>query len=342
MTTLLLPFLARQAVKSSLGALRQAPLHVCRRNLATSSAMTDDERYLFDLNGFLILRGVFSSEEVDRANEAIDKHVADIRERTDPKLRNTRAKTPLAGDGVSGRKDLGGMLGWEKPYCDPFREMLSNPRLVPYYNGLVGVGYRLDHHPLVIVQDKGSEGFCMHGGTIDCSSGRFNQHLAYNCVNGVITSSLLGASLQLSDHNEGDGGFMIVRGSHKSNFAMPEGMIHGEQYTEHIYQPVTKKGDVVLFSEGTVHGAMAWKGEHQRRIALFRFAPPTMAYGRSYQPWPESYYKGASEEQSAVLEPPYSTRLDRPVLNSEGEIEKMSRSAVKQNHDAKVFKTPYF
>jgi len=159
----------------------------------------------------------------------------------------------------------------------------------------------------------------------------------------MLTNSLLGVSLQLSDHNEGDGGFMIVRGSHKSNFRMPQGMIDGESYVEHIHQPVTKKGDVVIFSEGTVHGAKAWRADHQRRIALFRFAPPTMAYGRSYYTkWPETYYEGASSEQIAVLEPPYSTRLDRPVLNEQGTIEVLSRSVKKKSHDEKVFGTDYF
>eukprot|EP00466_Bigelowiella_natans_P007187 jgi/Bigna1/76551/fgenesh1_pg.42_\ len=277
-TNVLSFFLSRSALR---GAHRSGCRSHTRRGVATAAAsMSEDERYLFDLNGFLVLRGVFSEEEVSKANDAIDRHLEDVIERQDPSLRNTREKTPLAGDGETGRMDLGGMLGWEQPYCDPFRKMLADPRLAPYYNSLVGTGYRLDHQPLVILQEKGSEGFCMHGGTIDCSSGKYNQHLAYGCHNGMLTNSLLGVSLQLSDHNEGDGGFMIVRGSHKSNFRMPQGMIDGESYVEHIHQPVTKKGDVVIFSEGTVHGAKAWRADHQRRIALFRFAPPTMAYGR--------------------------------------------------------------
>ena len=46
---------------------------------------------------------------------------------------------------------------------------------------------------------------------------------------------------------------------------------------EHVYQPVTKAGDVVFFSEATVHGAAPWTAEHQRRIALYRFAPSEIA-----------------------------------------------------------------
>ena len=43
--------------------------------------MNDDERYLFDLNGFLVLRGVLSAEEVATMNAAIDHHDADLNER---------------------------------------------------------------------------------------------------------------------------------------------------------------------------------------------------------------------------------------------------------------------
>jgi len=314
------------------------------RKFGAKTFISEDERYLFDLNGFLVVKGVFSSEEVRDANLAIDTHLAQASERQDPGLRNTRDNTPLSGDGKTGRIDLGGFLGWKKPYCDPFRNVLANQRLIPYYHEFVGEGYRLDHQPLVIIQDKGSEGFCMHGGTIDCTSGEYNQHLAYACRNGRMTNALLGVSVQLSEHNEGDGGFMIVRGSHKSNFSMPKKMIHGELYNEHIHQPVTEPGDVVIFSEGTVHGAKAWKAEHQRRIALFRFAPCNMAYGRSYTPlWPQEVYESMRDEEKAVLEPPYSARLDRPVQTLDGTGVKVgSRSAKKMEHDKTVFGTTYF
>lgn len=36
--------------------------------------MTNDERYLFDLNGYLVVENVLTPEEVARANAAIDHH----------------------------------------------------------------------------------------------------------------------------------------------------------------------------------------------------------------------------------------------------------------------------
>jgi hypothetical protein len=155
----------------------------------------------------------------------------------------------------------------------------------------------------------------------------------------------------LSDHPAGSGGFVVVRGSHKSNFQAPPSMINGLEHSEFVYQPETKAGDVVLFSEGTVHGARAWTMEHQRRVALYRFAPPTCAYGRSYleegaagmgEGWPKDIYPGMTEAQKAVLLPPYAIRLDRPVQDGEGGLRVESRSDKKKAFDKEVFGTRYF
>ena len=50
---------------------------------------------------------------------------------------------------------MGGMLFWEQPHCEVFRTMLCHPKLVPYLTELCGLGYRLDHQPMVIAQAGG-------------------------------------------------------------------------------------------------------------------------------------------------------------------------------------------
>jgi ectoine hydroxylase-related dioxygenase (phytanoyl-CoA dioxygenase family) len=319
--------------------------------------MTEDERYLFDLNGYLIVRGVLSPDEVSAANAAIDRHTDQAVQRNSTALRNAVRGTALYGTGP-GRKDLGRVLEWGKTDSAVFKSILAHPRLVPIFHGILGKGYRMDHLPFVIMQDKGAEGFQLHGGTVDCTSGEYNPHLAYTCHHNMIRSALLGCNVMLTDHDAGDGGFCVVPGSHKSNFKMPKGMVDGETHQEFIRQPKTKAGDVVLFSEGTVHGAMAWTPENkQRRVCLYRFAPATNTYGRSYfgneddrvngggivVGWPKAIYDDLTDEQKAVLEPPYANRLDRPNIKSDRTgVEITSRNAEKMNHDRNVFGTKYF
>ena len=50
-----------------------------------------DERFLFDLNGFLVLRGILSPEEVAAANTAVDAKQSLMHARDTAALRNTKA-----------------------------------------------------------------------------------------------------------------------------------------------------------------------------------------------------------------------------------------------------------
>lgn len=308
--------------------------------------MSEAERYLFDLSGYLIIRNVLSLEEVAECNAALDKHTDEAVARSDDSLRNAIKGSPMYGSGPP-RLDLGGIFEWGEIQSRVFKSILAHPRLIPLFHELLGKGYRLDHLPFVLMNNKGGEGFSLHGGTVDCVSGEYNSNLAYTCHNGSIRSNLLGCNVMLVDHNSGDGGFCVVPGSHKSNFKLPPGMVDGLACKEYIIQPETKAGDVVLFAEGTVHGAMGWMSDTQRRCALYRFAPATMSYGRSYfgsenTKWPSKFYDNLNEAQKAVLEPPYANRLDRPNICDDGSVEIPQRSERKRQHDQDVFKTKYF
>lgn len=214
----------------------------------------------------------------------------------------------------------------------------------------------MDHMPFVIAQDAGSEGFALHGGTVDCRSGEYSPHVAYSCVAGRLHCALIGVSVALADQNAGDGGFIAVCGSHKANFAAPKALIHGggahggdgvidARLSQCITQPVVKAGDVLIFSEGTAHGARPWTAAHERRVALYRFAPATCSYGRTYcsPSWPQDMVDALDEAQRAVLEPPYALRADRPMLSASGDaVTLCSRAHVKKEHDKRVFGTDYF
>ena len=104
--------------------------------------MNEQEKYLFDLNGYLVVENVLTPDEVALCNEAIDRHADDIRERVG-ELSLSRGSKTL--EGITGRGDLGGMLSWEKPWCEPFRNMLAHPKIVPYLHGILGKGFRMDH-----------------------------------------------------------------------------------------------------------------------------------------------------------------------------------------------------
>ncbi|MAG36273.1 MAG: hypothetical protein CL878_08520, partial [Dehalococcoidia bacterium] len=207
-----------------------------------------------------------------------------------------------------------GMLGWEHPWSEPFRNMLAHPRIVRYLHDILGQGFRLDHPPGLITMRRGAEGHLLHGS----SGSGFDPHQYYVYQNGRMHNGLTVVSWQLTDVNPGDGGLCLIPGSHTGNIACPSEVKRYEQYQE-LVKPITcKAGDVVIFTEAVTHGTLPWQGQHQRRSVLIRYSPGNLAYAGGYSPWPEEWLEGLSEEQRAILEPPYHLRLNRPVLDDTG------------------------
>jgi ectoine hydroxylase-related dioxygenase (phytanoyl-CoA dioxygenase family) len=271
--------------------------------------MNEDEKYLFDLSGYILVPQVLDPDTIARCNEAIDHHADKIRERTgDLSLSGESA----ALKGITGRGDLGGLLSWPSPWGDPFRDMLAHPRIVPYLNEILGKGFRMDHNAGLITMRQGAEGHTLHG-----SSGPgFDPNQYYIVRDGRMHNGLTVVAWQFSDVNPGDGGLCFIPGSHKGNFSCPTAMRRYEAHQEFVKPITCKAGDVVIFTEALTHGTLPWRAEHQRRSLLFRYTAGNLAYATGYLPqWPQEMLDHLTERQRAVLEPPYHTRLDRPVLD---------------------------
>lgn len=229
--------------------------------------MTQLDAFRWDLQGYLRIPRVLKRDEIALMNEAIDHHVETARD-------DHRVGTGKL-DGEKNRQILAGMLQWEKPWCDPFRKLLADRRLVPYLNKILGPGWRLDQEPFAIITDEGAEGAVMHG------TGRFNtgEGFFYECVNGRMRSGMIVVEWVLTDHGPGDGGFACIPGSHKSDIAPPRGVLDGEAADDLIVQPVAHAGDVIIFNEATLHGTTPWVAKHQRRALLYRYVPKYMTAG---------------------------------------------------------------
>ncbi|KAL1503143.1 hypothetical protein AB1Y20_011205 [Prymnesium parvum] len=314
-----------------------------------SSSLSHKQKYLFDLNGFLVLRNVLTDAELGAANAAIDAHLAtELHERTGP-LRTSalygRESRELAGDGATGRFDMGGMLAWAEPHREPFREFLCHPRVAPALIELLGVGYRLDHSPLMIAMQRGSEGHTLHGGAVT-EAGEPAWPLSYEFRHGQMRSQLLTVCMQLADADEGDGGFCVVPGSHKANFAVPPALadLADPELNEFLRQPRVLAGDVLLFTEAVLHGTLPWRAAHQRRTVIYRFAPAGSAYGRGYSPqWPPKTLEGMTEAQQAVMQPPFHPRMNRPLVGRDGKAcQPRERARFKIEFDERVFGSRFF
>ncbi len=275
--------------------------------------MSDEEKYFFDLTGYLIVRGALSTDEVAECNRGIDHFANEISPQDRPDL--SRGSERLKG---TGRPELYGMLGWPAPHREPFRKLLVHPIVVSRLNEISGMGFRLDHGPLLISGEIGTEGHRLHG-----SGEPFAPHIWYHQQNGRIYCSGVTVAWQLTDVNEGDGGFAIVPGSHKTSEPTPEGVNTVDDDNGVVQQPVMKAGDVLFFAETATHGTLPWKAEHQRRSVLYKYAARAAVrdLGRHFLPedrWGQWTAELTPEQQAVLYGPGVLTRNMVPYLQSDG------------------------
>ncbi len=262
--------------------------------------MSTDEKYLFDLLGFLIVREVLSPEQLEVANAAIDS----LEFTASPEY--FRDSTALKGENRSTRLGANAnLIELPKPFCDPFREMLAHPKTVPHLNTILGEGWRLDHGPGLIAMDKGCSGGKLHGNF---------DNAPYFYREGKIFTGLCVIEYLLADEGPGDGGVCVVPGSHKANLACPDEMLRWERYQEYVTEIHAKAGDALIFSEACTHGTLPWTADNQRRAILYKYNTGHMAWGGGglRGPLPEYWDELTAPQQAALLLPSHHSRRPKP------------------------------
>jgi ectoine hydroxylase-related dioxygenase (phytanoyl-CoA dioxygenase family) len=262
--------------------------------------MNEREKYLFDLQGYIVLEDVLSPEQLQACNDAIDAQRATIRRRSGDELLSGGSQALV---GEQGRGDIGGMLTWPAPHCRIWRELLIHPRVVECLREILDDGFRLDHL-YGILMTTGTEGHVLHGGGHAANPTHY-----YRFRNNQMRCGLTVVSYVLTDQGPGDGGFACVPGSHKSNYPAPPELRRLEDDLGCVVQPTARAGSVIVFTEALTHGTLPWNAAHERRAMLYKYSPGAISYSSSYLPG------GVGEAideftpaQRAVLEPPYHPR----------------------------------
>jgi hypothetical protein len=104
-----------------------------------------DYAYLFDTQGYVVLRGILSAPEVRALNASCDHHRDDF-EQSPSYAGGSPALSP-GGEGPSREGPRGNPLEWPQPWCEPVRECLCHAGVAPFLDLVIGEGWRLDHGP---------------------------------------------------------------------------------------------------------------------------------------------------------------------------------------------------
>jgi ectoine hydroxylase-related dioxygenase (phytanoyl-CoA dioxygenase family) len=247
------------------------------RSLIGILTVTELERYLFDLQGFLVVEDALTPEQVIVINDLLDQQVSQRHELEKPWSRFDR----LLGQGKS------------------FQDLIDNPQITPYLTELLGRNFRLDHDYVHIIRQPGPGpiGVFLHGGGTPYDPCQY-----YTVRDGQMYNGLIAVAYQLTDVAPGKGGFGCIPGSHKSYFPLPEALEDLENPHPCIQEVPGKAGSAIIFTEALTHTTLYWKGHHERRTLFYKYSPSPSAWLRQY--YNHDDYPELSEAQRQRLKAP--------------------------------------
>ena len=268
------------------------------------SGIDEKEFYFWDLNGYVVVRGVMDEQWLAEANEAVDK----FQDRIVVGEELARGSISQAG---TGRPLLPGLLDLPDPYNAPFRRMIAHPAVVQRLNWMGGSGYRMGG-ATVFCAVQGTSGHSLHDGNEPMTPSR-----GYYFKNGRSYAETVTITWQLRDVEQGLGGFACVPGSHKTQYSMPSGIRTCDDTMGLVVQPVMKAGDVLFFMDGgCTHGALAWKNPVPRRGVLIKYQSKNVNWGGGVidpqDRWGDMV-EDMTEEQFAVMRGPERDGRHRTV-----------------------------
>lgn len=214
--------------------------------------MTEQQKYLFDLQGYIVLKDVVPLNIVEACNRVLDRF-----ENMPPE----EFPAPLVLGTPKTEKELYISNILES---DPaFIPLIDIPEVLSIIEGVTGGEYRLNHTYTIYRWKDGYTPMHMHATPIISKC-------QYYCRNGQMISTLTKAVFPMIDCHVEDGSFAAIPGAHKSNFPRP----WGEHPDENpVLTPIpANAGDAIIFTEALTHGSVMNTSGRRRRTVYFCYS----------------------------------------------------------------------
>ncbi len=267
-------------------------------------------RYLYELQGYLVIEDVLSPAQVERLNELLDEHLPPI-----PDDWRERAKQAPRGIydyyrfGVAGGSYASGpgFLDFGQAFVD----LIDHPRTMEILRFQLGDAFRLDR----IFGMRMREGFPSgrlhsdYGASepfTGAEPGKLYKQPAYQALHGFAV-----AAFNLTDAGPETGGLCCIPGSHNAQITLPKTIRDGT-HTDVVICPRAPAGSVTLFSEATTHGTLAWKANHERRSILYKYCASQLTWSRTRVLPPEG--AALTDRQRLLFDEPAGAKWFFPSL----------------------------
>lgn len=242
-------------------------------------ALTPEQRYHFEVNGYVVVPDVLSPAECASIRAALRETRDKIRSR--PADYELRAGEPCFITDQPHHVFMGGILQAHPLYT----AYATHPRLVGMAEEVIGGRARLvemnahinSRDPKYDPDEKPRFGF--HNG-IDVP---FGSHIK----NGLFHCSFVKTLTNLTDLGADDGGTVVVAGSHKIDVPLKEMIDAAYADPKLIHQVIAPAGSTLLFAETLIHATGQLRSENERAIIICGYGTSMYPHWGKDQLWPE-------------------------------------------------------
>ncbi|MCJ8331371.1 MAG: phytanoyl-CoA dioxygenase family protein [Lentisphaeria bacterium] len=224
---------------------------------------SEEDIFLFDLQGFLHLKNVLDLE----SRESLLEKTLDYQSRDFDDKWCTNETSQRTKEISEQQIRLNGLLR-----IDPiYDELISHSGVLPYLQAFMNEPQLINTWS--ISKTKGCPSAAWHRGVNPTD---------YYEQNELPKSRMLNVVWMLSDNGPGDGNLAVIPASHKANYKLdwnkyPEGELPGAQVIR------AEAGDVFLFSEATIHHGESKNTEGTRTNLYYNYMEK-MFNGMMYSP----------------------------------------------------------
>ncbi|MDA0788114.1 MAG: phytanoyl-CoA dioxygenase family protein [Proteobacteria bacterium] len=263
--------------------------------------MTEEQRFLFDTFGYIVVRNVVSDAQIQALKETLRQPVEQWDDASDQQ----------------------GPLHWGEAW----RDLLDLPGLSPILEQMIGNGpllaarqgragereplptFRIDHINVHTHIRKGFKGAMLHG---DWKATGGSQFFRYH--DGRFFNGLVAVAFELYDTHPNGGGFGCIPGTHKANLSLPG---RWRDLSKGVHESVTrvpaKPGDAIVFTETLTHGTLPWTVDAPRTTVFYKFSPHGTSWAANfYDPEEFRQYPDMDDRKLAILESPNARYQGRP------------------------------
>jgi hypothetical protein len=243
-------------------------------DMTFGEGLTEHEKYLFDLKGYIVVKNALTQEQVEDARARLAQRMQRRKElmgsaakgnKNDKKIpAGFEKETHLGSDrthvaasadgpqdawGANSLVELGGV----------FVDLIDLPTIAPKLRSLFGdAPYRMDHDYINVlgVDAKPGGTLFLHGGgqgaggPSDLVGPTDGGQCYYRYSNGKLFNGLIAVAFEFETIQPGDGGFACVPGSHKANVELPSDWKMSatqEEVPDCVDVVAAQPGDAIIF-----------------------------------------------------------------------------------------------